>query len=102
MANNQPQVLIAAWPWGQYLADAVSAEVSPYRRISEKSTIADAKISGHYVNSILATTLAKEHGYLEAILLDHNDYIAEGPGENIFFIKGSELHTPQLGKILQR
>ncbi len=98
--GNDTQVLIAAWSWGQYLADAVSAEVSDYRRISEKSTICDAKVSGHYVNSILATSIAKKNGYLEAILLDHNDHIAEGPGENIFFIKDNELHTPKLGKIL--
>ncbi len=100
VTNNKPQVLIAAWAWGQYLADAVSAEISPYRRISEHSVVADAKVSGHYVNSILATMLAKKNGYLEAVLLDHAGNIAEGPGENIFFIKGKELHTPKLGKIL--
>ncbi len=98
--KNSTHVFIAAWAWGQYLADSVSVEVSDYRRISEKSTICDAKISGHYVNSILATVQAKRNGYLEALLLDHNDNIAEGPGENIFFIKGKELHTPKLGKIL--
>ena len=100
VTGNKTHVLIAAWSWGQYLSDAVSAEVSPYRRISELSTIADAKISGHYVNSILATMLAKQNGYLEAVLLDHAGNIAEGPGENIFFITGNELHTPKLGKIL--
>jgi len=65
--GNQTNVLIAAWSWGQYLADAVSAEVSDYRRISEQSTICDAKVSGHYVNSILTTSIAKQNSYLEAI-----------------------------------
>lgn len=99
--NNKPRVLIAAWSWGRYLdADAVSIEVSDYRRISAQSVVSDAKVCGHYVNSILATNTAKAHGYHEALLLDHNDHIAEGPGENIFFITGNELHTPQLGSIL--
>ncbi len=97
---NKPQVLIAAWSWGKYLGDSVSVLLSPYKRISEASVVADAKISGHYVNSLLATTHAKKLGYDEALLLDHADNIAEGPGENIFFIKGTELHTPKLGKIL--
>lgn len=101
VAKNKPQVLVAAWSWGQYLSDSVTVEVSPYRRISEKSTICDAKISGHYVNSLLASTHAKTNGYQEALLLDHNDCIAEGPGENIFFVKDKEIHTPKLGKILK-
>lgn len=98
--NNKPRVLIAAWAWGQYLNDAARVEVSEYRRISEQSFICDAKISGHYVNSILATNIAKQRGFDEALLLDHHDSIAEGPGENIFFIQASELHTPSLGSIL--
>lgn len=101
VAGNSPQVLIAAWSWGQYLEGSVTVEVSEYRRISEQSVIPDAKVSGHYVNSLLATTKAKQNGYLEALLLDHAGNIAEGPGENIFFIKGTELHTPKLGKILK-
>lgn len=100
VAHNKPRVLIAAWPWGQYLSDAVSVAVASHRRISEKSLVSDAKVSGHYVNSLLATTEAKQAGYQEALLLDHNENIAEGPGENIFFIKNTELHTPKLGKIL--
>lgn len=75
-------------------------QISEFARISEKSTICDAKISGHYVNSLLATTVAKKNGFDEALLLDHSRNIAEGPGENIFFIKDKELVTPKLGKIL--
>ena len=99
-AKNKTRVLIAAWEWGKYLPDSVSVKISNFARISEKSTICDAKISGHYVNSLLATSSAKKQGFDEALLLDHCGNIAEGPGENIFFISGKSLFTPKLGKIL--
>ena len=98
--KNKTGLLIMAWEWGKYLAKSAKVKVSPFKRISEKSTVADAKISGHYANSFLATMDAKKDGFDEALLLDHDDAVAEGPGENIFFIKNKELHTPMTGKIL--
>ncbi len=92
---------IAVWPWGAYLGeDAVRVKVSRFIRIHPKSTNADAKLCGHYVNSILANLEAKENGYDEALLLDFKGNIAEGPGENIFVVKNRILKTPPLGTIL--
>jgi len=95
-------LIIAAWPWGAYLGDhdSVSVGVSKYIRIHPKSTVADAKISGHYVNSILASLEAKQKGFDEALFLDYKGNVAEGPGENIFVIKGKNIYTPKLGTIL--
>ena len=94
-------VAIACWPWGAYLGDeAVKVKTSSYMRIHPKSTKADAKICGHYVNSILASIEAKNAGFEEAILLDYQGNVAEGPGENIFMVKGGKLITPALGNIL--
>jgi branched-chain amino acid aminotransferase len=94
-------VLIAAWGWGKYLADRpLRVKISQYIRIHPKSVIADAKVSGHYVNSILASQEAEE-GYDEAILLDFEGNVAEGPGENIFIVKDGTLITPSFGKILK-
>lgn len=99
--NNEVHIAIIAWEWGKYLADDVKVKFSSIKRISELTTTVDAKIGGHYVNSIFATLEAKRLGYDEALLLDHNNYIAEGPGENIFFVKNNILTTPILGKILK-
>ena len=94
-------VAIAVWPWGSYLGEeAVKVKISKYMRIHPKSLISDAKVSGHYVNSILASLEAKEAGYQECLLLDYTGNIAEGPGENFFLIKKGKLYTPQLGNIL--
>jgi len=92
---------IAVWPWGSYLGEhAVKVKTSKYIRIHPKSTVADAKITGHYVNSILASIEAKEAGFDECLLLDYSGNVAEGPGENIFLAKNGKLYTPPLGNIL--
>jgi len=93
-------VAIIAWKWGKYIDCEPRVKISKIRRISEQSLVADAKVSGHYINSILAINDIEEQGFDEALLLDHDGMIAEGPAENIFFIKNKELHTPKLGKIL--
>ena len=98
--NNKVRVLIMAWDWGKYLAESVRVKISSLRRVSEQSSVMDAKISGHYANSFLATMEVKKAGFDEALLLDGCGAIAEGPGENIFFVKGKKLYTPTAGKIL--
>ncbi len=54
------------------------------------------KITGQYVNSVLAKREAVLAGYDEAILLDSNGLVAEGSGENIFMVKGGTIYTPPL------
>ncbi|MBA4318953.1 MAG: branched chain amino acid aminotransferase [Flavobacterium sp.] len=93
-------IAITAWPWGKYLNDKVKVKVSKIMRIHPKSLNVNAKISGHYTNSILATQEARKQGYDEALLLDYKGFISEGPGENIFFVKNSALYTPKEGNIL--
>ena len=94
-------VVIACWPWGKYLPhESVDLKISKYARIHPSTMIADAKICGHYVNSLLAVLEVRGTRYHEALLLDTNGNIAEGPGENIFFVKAGKLFTPKLGSIL--
>jgi branched-chain amino acid aminotransferase len=59
------------------------------------------KISGYYVNSILAKYEAKRDGYDEAILLDPEGYVSEGTGENIFIVRKGRLKTTPLTSILE-
>ncbi|MFA6382934.1 MAG: branched-chain amino acid transaminase [Parcubacteria group bacterium] len=92
---------IAAWPWGKYLGhDSVRVHISKYIRIHPKSSEMTAKISGHYANSIIASLEASKSAADEALLLDYEGSIAEGPGENIFFVKGNDIFTPGKGTIL--
>lgn len=94
-------LMICAWEWGTYLGDnLLNLFVSSFRRPHPLSIKIEAKICGHYINSILATTEAKDLGYDEALLLDTNGFVAEGPGANLFFEKNGTLFTPKLGNIL--
>lgn len=94
-------IMICAWKWGTYLGDnLLNLTVSSYCRPHPKSIKIEAKVCGHYINSILATNEAKNKGFDEALLLDTEDYVAEGPGANLFFEKNGELFTPKLGNIL--
>ena len=101
IAPQETSIMICAWEWGAYLGDKqLKVCISPFQRPNPKSTFVEAKISGHYVNSILASTDAKSKGYDEALLLDMHDNVAEGSGANIFFEKNGKLFTPALGNIL--
>jgi len=94
-------VAIACWPWGKYLTkETVSVKISSFMRVHPKTSVMNAKISGNYANSILASLEAHQKGYDEALFLDYAGNIAEGPGENIFFVKGKTLITPPEGSIL--
>ncbi len=96
-----PHIIIACWPWGKYLAEgAIRLKISKFIRIHPQSLVTDAKVSGHYVNSILAVQEVVPQGYDEALLLDYEGNLAEGPGENLFLVKDGKLHTPELGTIL--
>ncbi|MCS6925521.1 MAG: aminotransferase class IV, partial [Candidatus Binatia bacterium] len=55
-----------------------------------------AKAVGTYLNSILAGKEVWDLGYDEALLLDTDGYVAEGPGENLFIVRKGKIKTPPL------
>jgi branched-chain amino acid aminotransferase len=104
--NNPIKLSIAAWPWGTYLGEhaldqGIRAKLSSFTRHHVNVSMTRAKVSGYYVNSILAKCEAKNSGYDEAILLDTEGYVAEGTGENIFIVKKEVLKTTPLTSILE-
>jgi branched-chain amino acid aminotransferase len=104
--KNPIQVAIAAWPWGTYLGDegiknGIRAKISSFTRHHVNISMTRAKVTSYYANSQLAKREAKEAGYDEALLLDTDGYVAEGPGENIFIVRNGTLKTTPLGSILE-
>jgi branched-chain amino acid aminotransferase len=98
-------VAIAGWPWGAYLgADAlekgIRVKTSSFARHHINVTLARAKFSGTYANSILANQEATMDGYDEALLLDVDGFVAEGSGENLFVVKNGKLYEPELTSAL--
>jgi branched-chain amino acid aminotransferase len=95
-------LLMAVWHWGKYLGNqSLRLTISPYERPNPKAVPIEAKVSGHYANSIIASSEAKGRGFDEALLLDMNGFVAEGPGANFFVEKDGELFTAPGGSILR-
>ncbi len=94
-------VTILVWKWANYLGEnKLNVMLSSYQRPNPKSCHVEAKVVGHYTNSILATTEAKKMGFDEALLTDMYGNIAEGPGANFFMEKDGKFITAPLGNIL--
>ena len=99
--DNPVDLIVIAFPWGAYLgADALTrgirAHVSTFVRGHLNHTMSKAKISGQYVNSVLAKREVVGMGYDEAIMLDASGAVAEATGENIFVVHRGRLYTPPL------
>lgn len=102
-AAPKMHVAIAVWRWGRYLGDpekGARVNIASFRRPDVASSLPWAKLSGNYLNSIMARREATRAGVDEAILLDQQGYVAEGSGENIFVLRQGELITPPTGAIL--
>ena len=82
-------------PLGAYLDldKPIRVTISPWRRIDDNVIPPRAKVTGLYINSALATSQAKELGFDEAIMLNGDGSVSEGPGENIFMMRDGKLIT---------
>lgn len=99
--GKESYLAIEAWEWSNgYLANKMRIMTSSFQRPNPKAFKVEAKVSGHYVNSILACQEAKDAGYDEALVLDANGFVAESSGANVFFEKDGTLYTPAKGSIL--
>ena len=85
-------------PFGDYLdTDALRCCTSTWRRPDDRSIPPRFKLTGVYINSILAKTEAVLAGFDEAILLNRDDNVSEGAGENLFMVMDGKLYTPPVG-----
>ncbi len=89
---------VMATPFGAYIDIEAAARccTSSWRRMEDTVIPPHVKISGLYVNSILAKTEAVAAGFDEAIMLNQQGYVSEGTGENLFIYRGGKLSTPPL------
>jgi branched-chain amino acid aminotransferase len=99
--GNPVDVVILSFPWGAYLGEegqrtGITTKISSWERIGPNVIPHAAKATGVYLNSLLATTEARRAGYDEAIMLNAEGYVADGPGENIFVVRNGRIRTPPL------
>ncbi len=99
-------VSIAVWPWGTYLGEeglenGIKTTISSFTRIQPNAIPVSAKATGQYINSILAKIEAFDSGFDEAVMLDSRGFLSEGPGENLFIVRGDIIYTtPEYASIL--
>lgn len=88
---------LLAVPFGSYLGtDILRCCTSSWRRVDDPMIPARFKISGIYVNSILAKTEATLAGFDEAIILNQDGHVCEGSGENLFLVSDGKIYTPPI------
>jgi branched-chain amino acid aminotransferase len=91
------ELLIAVWEWGAYLGESAGrgahVYIVPWRRVHHTQFHMGAKLGGLYIQSTISGLEAREHGADEAVFLNFEGRVAEGPGENIFIVKGKTLRT---------
>jgi branched-chain amino acid aminotransferase len=90
---------VAAMPMERYPEDAptatgVHAGISHWTRLSDAAMPPRVKAAANYMNSRLSLMQARADGYDDAILLDADGKLTEGPGYNIFVARRSKLLTP--------
>ena len=98
--NLKVHCIVAAWEWPSYMSPeafekGINIKISSYRR-ETGNIVSRSKVNGNYVTSIMALQEAMKEGYDEALLLDDEENISEGSGENFFIVKNKTLYTPDL------
>lgn len=93
-------VALACWKWPSYFDPAaarggIAMQTAAWRRPPPSCSPAQAKASAHYMIATLSKHQALAQGYDDALMLDWRGQVAEATSANVFFVKGSALHTPR-------
>ncbi|MDA9231468.1 branched-chain amino acid aminotransferase [Rickettsiales bacterium] len=104
--NNFIHTAIACWPWPPYYSDearrrGVRLKFAKYQRPDPKTAPVSAKAAGLYMICTISKHEAEDEGYNDALMLDHEGFLAEATGANLFLVmKNNELHTPSADRFL--
>ena len=95
LGAQEQHTVVAAMAWQSHLGGAASehgvrATFSGLRRNSARA-IPPLKLTGGYVNAILAKRAAGSAGFDEAIFCDEHDRVCEATGENVFAVIEGEV-----------
>ena len=98
--NLKVHCIVAAWEWPSYMSpeafdNGIDIKISSYKR-ETGNIVSRSKVNGNYVKSIMALQEAMKEGFDEALMLDDENNISEGTGENFFVVKNNILFTPDL------
>jgi branched-chain amino acid aminotransferase len=83
-------------PLPKQVVEGVTAQVSSWSRISDRSMPARVKCNANYHNGRLATLQAKADGYDAPILLNQAGKVSEGSSMCFFLVRGEQVITPSV------
>ncbi len=84
-------LMVASMPWKPHLGEKpVRLTVSPFRR-NRAEAMPPLKLSGAYVNSILAKREAGSRGYDDALFVDDAGFVCECTGVNVFMVAAGKV-----------
>lgn len=96
--DRTPNVMImisslALYPPEKYEM-GISCNLSPIRVIPADSLDPRVKCIGRYASNILAKQIANRQGAGDGLMLNQQGYVAEGTGNNVFFVQNGVIRTP--------
>jgi branched-chain amino acid aminotransferase len=83
-------------PMPKQVSEGVSAQVSSWIRISDRSMPARVKCNANYHNGRLAMLQARHDGYHAPILLNMAGKVSEGPAMCFFIVRDGRAITPSI------
>ena len=93
--DDNNQLLMYCQPLNKYAGkEELDVAITSWQRLSNNSLPPRTKATAAYLNSALASLEVLQNGYDEAVFLTSKGNVCEGPGENIFMVKGGKLITP--------
>jgi branched-chain amino acid aminotransferase len=103
--GTQTHIAVAAWDWGSYFDPAVretgiSLKSTKWHKPSPNCAPTTAKTASLYNLSCMIKLEVKKDGYTDAFMLDHEGFIAESTGANIFLMRDGVIHTPIADRFL--
>lgn len=98
LASREPVgYVIAPIPTTRYFdTPGLHVGVSSWHRTADNAIPARVKAAANYQNSRLALLQAKTDGYDDAIMLNADGSVAEGPGYTLFLVRDDQPMTPSV------
>jgi branched-chain amino acid aminotransferase len=92
------EMMIAPIPMGRAYDSkmAITACVSSWERISDRSVSPRIKAGANYINSRMAQLEALDNGFDSALFLNREGKVSEAPGSCIFIVRRGVLITPPI------
>lgn len=96
--DRKPNVMVMINSLALYPPEAYSTGLEvitcSYRVIPADSLDPRIKCIGRYASNIMAKAEANRRGAGEGLMLNHQGYVAECTGDNVFIVRGKKILTP--------